>query len=92
MIQDGKYNSTAIKNEKFIKEEPKWGVVRSKSVSKTDSMEDRYYSSEYSSSFNPNETSSFMEESGRQNDSFPTPLNPLFDLQALVMVRITLMV
>ena len=55
-------------------------------VSKNWADDDRYYSSEYSSSFNPNDSSNFLDESEKHNDSFPLPLNPLFDLQALVMV------
>ena len=49
--------------------------------------EDDYKKAEYSSSFNPSEGHSFLEESGSTNDAFPMPLNPLYDLQALVMVR-----
>ena len=47
---------------------------------------DRYRRAEYTNSFNPEESMSFMEESGSLNDAFPLPLNPLYDLQALVMV------
>ena len=86
-ILDGKYNSTAIKNEKkvSVKEEPA-DMNAVGIVTKNWADDDRYYSSEYSSSFNPNDSSNFLEESERHNDSFPLPLNPLFDLQALVMV------
>ena len=86
---DGKYNSTTIKNEKkvTVKEEPaNVNAAGAVSVSKNWADDERYYSSEYSSSFNPNDSSNFLEESERHNDSFPLPLNPLFDLQALVMV------
>ena len=56
------------------------------SVSKNFSC-DQYRHAEYTSSFNPNETFSFLEETGSSNDAFPIPLNPMYDLQALVMVR-----
>ena len=87
---DGKYNSTTIKNESYgnfkIKKEPAWKADECKSLaSQFDS--DQYKRAEYTSSFNPNESLSFLEESGSSNDAFPIPLNPLYDLQALVMVR-----
>ena len=89
-LVDGKYNSTTIKNESYgnfkIKKELVWKADECKSLaSQIDS--DQYKRAEYTSSFNPNESLSFLEESGSSNDAFPIPLNPLYDLQALVMVR-----
>ena len=88
MNLDGKYNSTAIKGESGVKvkEEPGWKSPVEKNVSSF-LDDDEYRKAEYSSSYNPNETFSFLEESGSSNDAFPIPLNPMYDLQALVMVR-----
>ena len=52
-------------------------------ASKNRTFDERFYSSEYSTSFNPNDS---FDDEEKHNDSFPLPLNPLFDLQALVMV------
>ena len=50
--------------------------------------DDRYLSAEYSSGYVYNDSISNMDEShfGTSSDAFPLPLNPLFDLSALVMV------
>ena len=84
---DGKYNSTAIKAEKEnvpVKKEVKWGV---KGIGSFSEENDRYLSAEYSNGFNCNDSISMEESQGHEsNDAFPLPLNPLFDLSALVMV------
>ena len=87
---DGKYNSTAIKleSEKEIKKEVKWELKKTDSFV-SQKRDDRYLSAEYSSGYNFNDSISAMNESQLTTDSdaFPMPLNPLFDLSALVMVR-----
>lgn len=85
---DGKYNSTEIKAEKAIKikDEPN-ELTDSGNASKNWVGRESYYSSEYSSSFNPADTTNESVDSDRQTDPFPMPLNSSFDLHALVMVR-----
>ena len=48
---------------------------------------DKYLSEEFSLTFNPDDSHSINESlNGSRNDSFPIPLNPHFDLHALVWV------
>ena len=88
---DGKYNSTAIKSENeraAVKKEVKWNVKTVGSFMDSE-RDDRLFSVEYSSGYNFNDSISTMDESqlGGTSDAFPIPLNPLFDLSALVMVK-----
>lgn len=71
----------------MIKKEIKWDTKALNSSDDQD-REDRYLSSEYSNGFVCNDSISAMEEShvSNSNDAFPLPLNPHFDLSALVMV------
>ena len=91
---DGKYNSTAIKHENerdVVKKEVKWDEKKiGPFVSQK--RDDRYLAAEYSSGYNLDDSISSMNEShlGGATDAFPIPLNPLFDLSALVMVSYTL--
>ena len=71
-----------------MKKEVKWNVKSIGSFADTE-RDDRFFSTEYSSGYNFNDSISTMDEShlGGSSDAFPIPLNPLFDLSALVMVR-----
>lgn len=71
---------------KEFKMEPKW-KTDDLDTSTDQSKDDMYLIEEYTSSYNPTE-SSYVDVSMNApcNDSFPAPLNPLFDLAALVMV------
>ena len=86
----GKMNSTAFE-EKEVKAEPDSEVSEAtKGLVKLeigDSRDDMYAANEFSSTFNPDETSSLDDSISAMNDSFPIPLNANFDLQALMMVR-----
>ena len=91
-FSDGKYNSTAIVKKEF--KEGGYGGFRKGSTwwegvadDTGSSMASRYLESEYSTSYNPDESMLSLNESYTNfNDTFPLSLNPLFDLQALVMV------
>ena len=55
------------------------------------SINDKYLESEYSSTFNPDESHQLdVSLNQSQLGGFPIPLNPSFDLQALVWVSIVL--
>ena len=51
-----------------------------------DERDEVYQASEFSSTFNPDDTNSLEESVAEMNDSFPIPLNASFDLHALIMV------
>ena len=68
-----------------VKKEVKWNE---KKVDSLKDCNDRYLMAEYSSGYSCNDSSIALEEShvDASSDAFPLPLNPLYDLSALVMV------
>ena len=72
-----------------VKKEVKWEPKEVSSFARQ-KRDERYLAAEYSSGYVYNDSSSSMEEShlNGSNDAFPLPLNPLFDLSALVMVSL----
>ena len=86
---DGKYNSTTISDGVKV-EENDWQDRDKLWWERTheSSFNSRYLENEYSMSFNFDESLNLNEDTRESNDGFPISLNPLFDLNALIMVTI----